>query len=96
MELLLEIFIHQLLDPFRIGLLLFLAVTTLRNSHATGFAIPLALGVAFVAVLIPGVMGQAKVGLLPEIAVGVVVNVAWVAALLGAWMLLRRLRGASA
>ena len=96
MDFLLEIFMRQLFDPFRIGLLLFLVITTLRNSHATGFAIPMTLGIAFVAVLIPGAMGQGGAGLLPEIGVGIVVNLAWTAAMLGAWALLRRLRGASA
>lgn len=96
MDFLLEIFMRQLFDPFRIGLLLFLVVTTVRNSHATGFAIPLVLGIAFVAVLIPSAMGQDKAGLLPEIGVGIAVNLAWAAAMLGAWALLRRLRGASA
>jgi len=96
MDLLPEIAMRQIVDPFRIGLVLFLVATTLRNSRATGFVIPLALGIAFVAVLIPGTMGQGEADLAAEIGVGLVVNLAWAAVMMGAWALLRRLRGAGA
>lgn len=49
----LDILAGQLVDPFRIGLLGFLVLTTLRTLAHTGFAVPLLVGLVFVAILIP-------------------------------------------
>ncbi len=48
-----EILVSQLTDPFRIGLMFFLLVTALRTRHSMGMPMPLAMGVVFVAILIP-------------------------------------------
>ena len=48
-----EIFFDQLSDPFRLGLIVALVVTMLRTEAVTGRWIPLALGVLFVAVIVP-------------------------------------------
>lgn len=49
----LETLVSQLTDPFRIGLILFLFLTALRTRAAMGLAMPLGLGVVFVAILLP-------------------------------------------
>ncbi len=51
-----ELLLSQLLDPFRIGLLLALVFTAYNTAGAVGMAVPLILGAAFVAVLIPTTM----------------------------------------
>lgn len=49
----LDIVIAQLLDPFRIGLLAFLVLTARNTAAHTGWLLPIAAGIVFVAVLIP-------------------------------------------
>ncbi|MCM2473484.1 hypothetical protein HGO38_08335 [Rhizobium sp. CG5] len=49
----LETLVSQLMDPFRIGLILFLLLTALRTRPTMGLAMPLGLGVVFVAILLP-------------------------------------------
>lgn len=53
----LETLVTQLTDPFRIGLIFFMFLTALRTREAVGLAIPLVLGVVFVAVLLPMTTG---------------------------------------
>lgn len=48
-----ELFLAQLADPFRIVLAMGLVITMLRTRAATGTWLPLAAGVAFIAMLIP-------------------------------------------
>ncbi len=43
----------QLIDPFRIGMIVMLMLTTARTTGTVGALVPLALGVVFIAVLIP-------------------------------------------
>ena len=70
-----EIFFDQLTDPFRLGLIVALVVTMLRTEAVTGRWIPLALGVAFVALIIPMTMARdAAEPLWRLVAVGVVAN----------------------
>ncbi len=45
--------LSQLTDPFRIGLIFFLLLTALRTRATTGFAMPLAFGIVFIAILLP-------------------------------------------
>jgi hypothetical protein len=71
---LLDLLQTQLLDPFRIGLLLALAITSVNTSQQTGRAIPLLLGALFVAVLIPVTLRSETTGMVTAIAVGVVAN----------------------
>ncbi|WP_378943381.1 hypothetical protein [Mesorhizobium sp. ANAO-SY3R2] len=55
----LDIYLAQLLDPFRIGLLIALVLTAANTAQALNRWIPIALGVVFVAVLIPFSLGPA-------------------------------------
>lgn len=64
-----------LADPFRIALLAALVFTQSRTAAQTGTLIPLALGVVFVALMIPMTMGfDAGLGLPLVAAAGVVAN----------------------
>ena len=74
-----DIFLDQIVDPFRIGLIIMMLVTAARTSAAVGTVVPLALGVVFVAVLIPTAL-DADGNVVRQIAVGLVTN----AILLGA------------
>ena len=65
-----------LADPFRIVLLVGLVLTQRRTKAQTGVLIPLALGVLFVAALLPMTMGfGAEAGQVMAIGAGVVANV---------------------
>jgi len=48
-----DIVLAQLIDPFRVGMIAMLVLTTARTSGAVGTLVPLALGVVFIAALIP-------------------------------------------
>lgn len=70
-----EILLSQITDPFRLGLIVALVVTMLRNEAVTGRWLPLVAGVAFVAAIIPMTTGRsAEVGLAQAIALGIVAN----------------------
>lgn len=49
----LDIYLAQLLDPFRIGLLIALVLTAANTAQTLNRWIPITLGIVFVAVLIP-------------------------------------------
>lgn len=51
-----DLVLSQLSDLFRIGLIVALVVTMRRTAPVTGRVVPLILGVAFVAVMIPVTM----------------------------------------
>ena len=87
-----EIFIDQLLNPFRIGLLFFLVLTTLRTAQHTGKLVPLGLGVLFVAVLLPTSSADSGLDWSTAVAVGIVSNAVILAVLLAGWSLAARLR----
>jgi hypothetical protein len=69
-----DILLSQLLDPFRIGLLLALVFTAYNTAGAVGMVVPLILGGAFVAVLIPLTMQQGDTDKTTAILTGIVVN----------------------
>ena len=69
------IFMAQLTDPFRIGLVIMLLVTAARTAGTVGNLAPLALGVVFVAVLIPMAFAKEGDDMVTSIAVGLVTNV---------------------
>lgn len=48
-----DLLLEQITDPFRIGLLFFLLLTTRQTAAATGTVLPLLAGVTFIAILIP-------------------------------------------
>lgn len=56
-----ELFLVQIADPFRIVLAIGLVLTTYRTRAATGFWLPLGLGVLFISVLIPLTIGAGAV-----------------------------------
>lgn len=71
-----EILMSQITDPFRLGLIVALVVVMLRTEAVTGRYIPLALGVLFVAVILPmtTARGLAEGGMRQAIALGIVAN----------------------
>ena len=71
----LDIMFSQLTDVFRIGLIVALVVTMLRTSSVTGRILPLAMGVVFVAVILPTTMPSGSSQLTSNILVGMVSNV---------------------
>ena len=83
----------QLFDLFRIGLLIALFVTMLRTSQVTGRLVPLALGVVFVAVIIPSTNPPANVTLTDAILAGLVSNVIILGIILALAAVVRRVRG---
>lgn len=65
---------EQLVDPFRIALMIGLLITANNTAAQTGRIIPLVLGVVFVAVLIPSAFGATEHSLAASIGVGIVAN----------------------
>jgi hypothetical protein len=89
-----ELFLSQIADPFRIGLLIALLATTERTAQAMGRLIPLAAGMVFVAALIPLTIARgAGVDAPMAIGVGIVANAVILAVLLAVWTVYLRLRG---
>lgn len=84
-----SLFLSQLADPFRIGLIVMLMLTAARTQATAGAYVPLALGVVFVAVLIPTTLTADQGDKPLQIAVGLVSN----AILLGAALGVRHLIG---
>lgn len=85
-----DLFISQLTDPFRIGLIVALVLTTLRNAGVSGMVVPLLAGLVFVAVIIPATMQGGADPL--RIAVGLGANLVILAVVLGIRALALRLR----
>ena len=80
-------------DVFRIGLLVALLLTTLRNRPITGMLLPLAAGAVFVAVIIPLTGATTRPEPLPmQVLAGLVVNAVYIALGLGLWSLWKRRR----
>ncbi len=88
-----ELIQAQLIDPFRIGLIVALVYTMFRNRAATGTAIPLALGVVFVAVILPSTQPSATTSLTDAVLAGIVSNLIILGIVLALAMIVRRLRG---
>lgn len=82
----------QLLDVFRIGLIIALVATTLRTQNVTGTLVPLLAGVVFVAAIIPMTL-RTDEPVLRAIGTGIVANLILLAVALGALQLYRRFRG---
>ena len=83
-----EIFISQITDPFRIGLLLALFATMLRTNATTGTVVPLIAGALFVAVIIPSTFSTAAaIPLVTAVGVGIVVNAILLAIVYAGWSL---------
>ena len=88
--------IEQFTDIFRIGMILFLVVTSVNTARATptraGRAAPLVLGVLFIAVLIPVSFQRDAPDLLPRILLGVAVNAIWLGIMLALLFVWKRMR----
>ena len=83
----------QLTDVFRVGLIVALVATAFRTRPDTGLVMPLALGVIFVAAMIPMTIPNEGAGpLMRQIGVGLGANVILLVAALAIWTLIRRLR----
>jgi len=89
---LIDIYLAQLTDIFRIGLLIALLLTAANTAQAMNRWIPIALGLVFVAVLIPSSFG-AKEGqdTTTAIGVGLLSNATILAILLAGQQIYRRL-----
>jgi hypothetical protein len=83
----------QLLDPFRIGLIVALVFTMYRTQAATGTLLPLALGVLFVAVILPSTQGSGTASLTDAVLAGIVSNLIILGIVLALAVIIRRLRG---
>lgn len=89
----LDIYLAQLTDPFRIGLMIALMLTAANTAQTLNRWIPIALGVVFVAVLIPYSIGaSATVDTTTAVLVGLVSNVTIAAVAMGAQAAYARLR----
>lgn len=91
-----DIILQQLVDPFRIGMVFFLLLTAQRTQAAMGMVTPLALGVLFVAALIPltiqGERFPAFEDKLVAFGYGVISNTVILAVCLAGWHVMRKMR----
>ncbi|MCO5066115.1 MAG: hypothetical protein M9924_17110 [Rhizobiaceae bacterium] len=65
---------EQLTDPFRIALMIGLLITANNTAAQMGRAVPLVLGIVFVAVLIPTAFGSEPHGMAISVGLGIVAN----------------------
>lgn len=87
-----DIYLAQLADPFRIGLLVAMLLTAANTAQALNRWIPIALGLVFVAVLIPvSLSGGTEVPTSTAVLVGLFANASILAVLVGAKALYARL-----
>ena len=87
-----DLVISQLTDIFRVGLIVGLVITMRRTSAVTGRLLPLALGVVFVAVILPTTLPSNAVGLGDAIVAGLVTNTVILGLVLAVEAVLQRLR----
>ncbi len=90
-----DLLLIQLTDIFRVGLIIGLLATAHRTRSSTGLAMPLVLGVAFIAAMIPMTLPAAATAAVPlwqNMAVGLVSNAILLAGAMGGWALVQRLR----
>lgn len=87
-----ELVFSQLTDPFRIGLIIALVVTMLRTAAVTGRALPLALGVLFVAVILPTTLPSGAASFGDAVIAGLITNLILVGPVLAIALLVARLR----
>ena len=87
-----DLVLSQLTDLFRVGLMIALVVTMLRTSAVTGRVLPLALGVVFVAVILPSTMPGGSASLIDAILAGLVSNLIILVPVLAVAALVARLR----
>lgn len=88
-----ELIQSHLMDPFRIGLIVALVFTMFRTRGATGTVLPLALGVVFVAVILPSTQPTGATSLMQAVLAGLVSNTIILGIVLALAVIIRRLRG---
>ncbi|MBC2836411.1 hypothetical protein [Paragemmobacter straminiformis] len=89
-----QLILSQLSDPFRIVLIVGLVITMLRTRPVTGTLLPLASGIAFVAIIIPVTITQGLgEPMWRQISAGLLSNAVILGIVLGVWELYRRARG---
>ncbi|MBS9719185.1 hypothetical protein JYU29_00620 [Tianweitania sp. BSSL-BM11] len=90
------IVVEQFTDPFRIGMILFLAITSANTAHATttraGRSAPLVLGALFIAVLIGIAFHRDAPDMLPRMLIGIPVNGILLVIMIGLLRLWKRMR----
>ena len=87
-----DLVLSQLTDLFRIGMMVALVVTMRRTAAVTGRILPLALGVVFVAVLLPSTMPSGSASLVDAILAGLVSNLIILVPVLAIAAVVARLR----
>ncbi len=87
-----ELVLSQLTDVFRIGLIIGLVFTMRKTAAVTGRVLPLALGVVFLAIMLPATMPSPSVGFADAIVAGLVSNTIILAPVLGVGWLIARSR----
>ena len=88
-----DLVLAQLTDVFRIGLIIGLVFTMHKTAAVTGRVLPLALGVVFLAVMLPATMPSPSVSFTDAIVAGLVSNTIILAPVLGvAWLITRSRR----
>ena len=87
-----DLVLSQLTDLFRIGLIIALVVTMYRTAAVTGRVLPLALGVVFVAVMLPATLPRSSASLADAVLAGLVSNSIILVPVLACAALIRRLR----
>jgi hypothetical protein len=85
--------LSQLTDPFRIGLMVALVITMLRTVAVTGRWIPLALGVVFVAVIVPSTLPSQTVEFMDAVLAGLVSNTIILVVVLAIAVMVKQRRG---
>jgi hypothetical protein len=90
LEIYIPIITAQLIDPFRIGLIVALVYTTIRNAAVTGWLVPLAAGIVFVAFIIAVTMPVGGQSQAIVISAGVVSNAVIAAIMFAVLYLWRR------
>ncbi len=87
-----DLVLLQLTDPFRIGLIIALVITMSRTVSVTGRVLPLAMGVLFIAVILPTTMPSSAVTVGNPILAGLISNTIIVGPVLAIAALVARLR----
>jgi hypothetical protein len=90
LEIYIPIITAQLTDPFRIGLIAALIYTTIRTAAVTGWFVPLAAGIVFVAFIIAMTMPVGEQSQAVVISAGVVSNAIIAGLMFGALLIWRK------
>jgi hypothetical protein len=85
-----DLILAQLIDPFRIGLMAALIYTTIRNAAVTGWFVPMAAGLVFVAFIIAVTMPNGGQSQAVVISAGVISNAIIAGVMFGALFIWRK------